>query len=107
MKTQAALDDGLDCLDDEDFGDYDALNDETFGSEAVAGDWEQDHEKLSQITESNRSKLKNDSNQVSRIRDVYNFIKIESYIVFVLFYYYLWQYTNFTPSDSTQCSLTV
>lgn len=34
--------------------EYDALNDETFGSEATIGDWEQDHEKLAEITESSR-----------------------------------------------------
>lgn len=59
------MDDGLDCLDDEDFeeNNYDALNDETFGS-AISEDWEQDHEKLSQITESNRTRLRNDNNKV-------------------------------------------
>lgn len=30
------------------------MNDETFGSEATIGDWEKDHEKLAEITESNR-----------------------------------------------------
>ncbi|XP_014228335.1 protein PAT1 homolog 1 [Trichogramma pretiosum] len=56
----AGVDDQSDCfLDDEDLGeDYDALNDETFGSEATGGDWEQAHEKLAQITESNRTKNK-------------------------------------------------
>ncbi len=39
---------------------YNALNDETFGS-AISEDWEQDHEKLSQITESNRTRLRNDN----------------------------------------------
>lgn len=34
--------------------EYDALNDETFGADATGGDWEQDHEKLAQITESCR-----------------------------------------------------
>ncbi|KAG7201506.1 hypothetical protein KM043_004259 [Ampulex compressa] len=34
--------------------EYDALNDETFGSEATNDDWEQNHEKLAQITESSR-----------------------------------------------------
>lgn len=44
-------------MDDEEYGEeekYDALNDETFGSEATMGDWEQDHEKLAEITESTR-----------------------------------------------------
>lgn len=63
---QAALDDGLDCLDDEDVdGNYDALNDETFGSEANTGDWERDHEKLAQITESSRPRHRNDNSKVS------------------------------------------
>lgn len=67
MFLQAGIDDRLDCLDDEDFGeDYDALNDETFGSEATAGDWEQDHEKLAQITESTRPRNnKSDDSKVS------------------------------------------
>lgn len=30
------------------------MNDETFGSEATIGDWEKDHEKLSEIAESSR-----------------------------------------------------
>lgn len=34
--------------------EYDALNDETFGPDAAIGDWEEDHEKLAEITESNR-----------------------------------------------------
>lgn len=34
--------------------EYDALNDETFGPDATIGDWEEDHEKLAKITESNR-----------------------------------------------------
>ncbi|XP_034941838.1 protein PAT1 homolog 1 [Chelonus insularis] len=53
----SGLDDAIDCpLDGDEIEDeeYDALNDETFGSEAIAGDWEQDHEKLAQITESKR-----------------------------------------------------
>ena len=61
---QGGLDDGLDSLEDDDFGEeenYDALNDETFGSEANNGDWEQVHEKLAQITESSRPH--NQSNQ--------------------------------------------
>ncbi|XP_014279200.3 protein PAT1 homolog 1 [Halyomorpha halys] len=46
------LDEGIISDDDE---DYDALNDETFGGDAVlAGDWEQDHEKLAEITELSR-----------------------------------------------------
>lgn len=48
----------LDCLlEEDDIGEeeeYDALNDETFGSEANIGDWEKDHEKLSEIAESSR-----------------------------------------------------
>ncbi|XP_076630988.1 protein associated with topo II related - 1 [Colletes latitarsis] len=54
----SGLEDGLDCpLEEEDVGEeeeYDALNDETFGSEATIGDWEKDHEKLAEITESSR-----------------------------------------------------
>ncbi|BES88064.1 Topoisomerase II-associated protein PAT1 [Nesidiocoris tenuis] len=38
----------------EDEEDYDALNDETFGDSAPAGDWEQDHEKLAELTELRR-----------------------------------------------------
>ncbi|XP_014207366.1 protein PAT1 homolog 1 [Copidosoma floridanum] len=68
----AGLDDGLDYPDDEDFQEenYDALNDETFGSDAGPGDWEEDHEKLAQITESNRSRLKNDSSKSESEIDV-------------------------------------
>lgn len=54
------LEDDLECLDDEDFEEvkYDALNDETFGSESLTeGDWEQDHEKYAEITESTRPRL--------------------------------------------------
>ncbi|XP_066587541.1 protein PAT1 homolog 1 isoform X2 [Prorops nasuta] len=50
--------DGLDCPLEDDVTEeeeYDALNNETFGSEATIGDWEQDHEKLAQITESSRA----------------------------------------------------
>lgn len=58
------MDDGFDSsLEDEEYGDedkYDALNDETFGSDAIAEDWEQDHEKLAQITESSRVQNKNE-----------------------------------------------
>lgn len=43
---------GEDELEEE---EYDALNDETFGPDAAIGDWEEDHEKLAEITESNRS----------------------------------------------------
>ncbi|XP_031777208.1 protein PAT1 homolog 1 isoform X1 [Nasonia vitripennis] len=71
----AGLDDGLDCLDDEEYGEennYDALNDETFGSEATAGDWEQDHEKLAQITESSRPRLQNDYSKSESEIDVEN-----------------------------------
>lgn len=42
---------GEDELEEE---EYDALNDETFGPDAAIGDWEEDHEKLAEITESNR-----------------------------------------------------
>lgn len=53
------LDDGIDCpIEEEEIveeeEEYDALNDETFGSEATAGDWERDHEKLAHITETGR-----------------------------------------------------
>lgn len=44
-------------MEEDDIGEeeeYDALNDETFGSEATIGDWEKDHEKLAEITESSR-----------------------------------------------------
>lgn len=67
---QAGLDDGLDSLDDEEYGEennYDALNDETFGAEANAGDWEKDHEKFSQITESSRPRLRNETSKVGII----------------------------------------
>ncbi|XP_033221834.1 protein PAT1 homolog 1 isoform X2 [Belonocnema kinseyi] len=61
-----ALGDGLyGPLEDEEFGEeekYDAFNDETFGSEAPDGDWEQDHEKLAQITESARPSHQNSAN---------------------------------------------
>ncbi|XP_058802464.1 protein PAT1 homolog 1 [Phymastichus coffea] len=67
----AALDDGLDCLEDEDLEEnYDALNDETFGSEANTGDWEQDHEKLAQITESSRPRYRNDNSKSESEIDV-------------------------------------
>ncbi|XP_033314154.1 protein PAT1 homolog 1 isoform X1 [Bombus bifarius] len=53
-----SLEDGLGCpFEEDDLGEeeeYDALNDETFGSEATIGDWEKDHEKLAEITESSR-----------------------------------------------------
>lgn len=52
-------------LEDEEFGEeekYDAFNDETFGSEAPDGDWERDHEKLAQITESSRPSHQNSAN---------------------------------------------
>lgn len=56
--ANSGLEDGLDCPPEEDdLGEeeeYDALNDETFGSEAIIGDWEKDHEKLAEITESSR-----------------------------------------------------
>lgn len=41
-------------LDEEEEEEYDALNDETFGTDAVEGDWEEDHEKLAEITEQSR-----------------------------------------------------
>ncbi|XP_053993140.1 protein PAT1 homolog 1 [Hylaeus anthracinus] len=56
--ANSSSEDGLDCpLEEDDIGEeeeYDALNDETFGSEATIGDWEKDHEKLAEITESSR-----------------------------------------------------
>ncbi|XP_003707961.1 protein associated with topo II related - 1 isoform X1 [Megachile rotundata] len=55
--ANSSLEDGLDYPLDDDIGEeeeYDALNDETFGSEATIGDWEKDHEKLAEITESSR-----------------------------------------------------
>ncbi|XP_046835355.1 protein PAT1 homolog 1 [Vespa crabro] len=64
------IEDGLDCpLEEDDFGEeeYDALNDETFGSEATIGDWEKDHEKLAEITESSRSQHKNASDKKNGI----------------------------------------
>uniref|UniRef100_T1IBP9 Uncharacterized protein n=1 Tax=Rhodnius prolixus TaxID=13249 RepID=T1IBP9_RHOPR len=53
-----ALDDGL--LSEEDEEDYDALNDETFGESVITGDWEEDHEKLVEITEQSRHGLINE-----------------------------------------------
>ncbi|CAD1479095.1 unnamed protein product, partial [Heterotrigona itama] len=56
--SNSGLEDGLECpFEEDDLGEeeeYDALNDETFGSEATIGDWEKDHEKLAEITESSR-----------------------------------------------------
>ncbi|XP_015586789.1 protein PAT1 homolog 1 isoform X2 [Cephus cinctus] len=56
--TGSGLEDAIDGPpEEEDLGEeeeYDALNDETFGSDAAIGDWEQDHEKLAQLTESKR-----------------------------------------------------
>lgn len=46
--------------------EYDALNDETFGPDAAIGDWEEDHEKLAEITESNR--LHNQSATSKKVR---------------------------------------
>ncbi|GLG92990.1 PAT1-like protein 1 [Gryllus bimaculatus] len=43
-------------LDEEEEEEYDALNDETFGTDAVEGDWEEDHEKLAEITEQSRAR---------------------------------------------------
>lgn len=64
--NKQGLEDALnEPLDDDELGEeeeYDALNDETFGSEATMGDWEQDHEKLSQITESTRPYHQNATN---------------------------------------------
>lgn len=74
---QAGLDDGLDSLDDEDYGEennYDALNDETFGAEASADDWEQNHEKLARITESSRPRLRNESGKVGGTRSSVSFL---------------------------------
>ncbi|KAG8234232.1 hypothetical protein J437_LFUL007737 [Ladona fulva] len=50
---------------DEEF--YDALNEETFGTDAV-GDWEEDHEKLAEITELARVR----SNSYNGIEEKYN-----------------------------------
>ncbi|XP_063986492.1 protein PAT1 homolog 1 [Diachasmimorpha longicaudata] len=54
----SGFDSAIDCpQDDDEVGEedeYDALNEETFGEDATDGDWEQDHEKLAQITESTR-----------------------------------------------------
>ncbi|XP_043286621.1 protein PAT1 homolog 1 isoform X2 [Venturia canescens] len=66
------LDDGIDCpIEEEEIAEeeeeYDALNDETFGSEATAGDWERDHEKLAQITESGRLQHHNTSDSKNGI----------------------------------------
>ncbi|OAD52289.1 Protein PAT1 like protein 1, partial [Eufriesea mexicana] len=59
--------DGLECpIEEDDLGEeeeYDALNDETFGSEANIGDWEENHEKLAEITESNRFHHQNTSSK--------------------------------------------
>lgn len=41
-------------MEEDEEEEYDALNDETFGPDAAIGDWEEDHEKLAEITESNR-----------------------------------------------------
>lgn len=60
------LEDGLDCPLEEDEleeEEYDALNDETFGPDATIGDWEEDHEKLAEITESNRPHNQNATNK--------------------------------------------
>lgn len=58
VANTSSLEEVLDCLlEEDDIGEeeeYDALNDETFGSEANIGDWEKDHEKLSEIAESSR-----------------------------------------------------
>jgi len=43
--------------------EYDALNDETFGPDATISDWEKDHEKLAEITESNRPHNQNTTNK--------------------------------------------
>lgn len=60
------LEDGLDGpLEEDEFEEeeYDALNDETFGPDANIGDWEEDHEKLAEITESNRPHNQNATNK--------------------------------------------
>ncbi|XP_029168553.1 LOW QUALITY PROTEIN: protein PAT1 homolog 1 [Nylanderia fulva] len=60
------LEDGLDCpLEEEELEEeeYDALNDETFGPDATIGDGEEDHEKLAEITESNRPHNQNATNK--------------------------------------------
>lgn len=59
----------MDCPleeDQDDLGEeeeYDALNDETFGPDATIGDWEKDHEKLAEITESSRLHNQNATNK--------------------------------------------
>lgn len=69
------MEDGIDCpLEEEELveeeDEYDALNDETFGSEATAGDWEQDHEKLAQITELTRPHHQSASGKVCFLRNI-------------------------------------
>lgn len=68
-------------MEEDDFGEeeYDALNDETFGSEATIGDWEKDHEKLAEITESSRSQHKNASDKKVIIITSY-LLKLKHYI---------------------------
>ncbi|XP_043528414.1 protein PAT1 homolog 1 [Frieseomelitta varia] len=66
--ANSGLEDGLECpFEEDDLGEeeeYDALNDETFGSEATIGDWEKDHEKLAEITESSRHQGTSDKKNV-------------------------------------------
>lgn len=53
-------------MEEDDIGEeeeYDALNDETFGPDATIGDWEKDHEKLAEITESSRPHNQNATNK--------------------------------------------
>ncbi|XP_071441104.1 protein PAT1 homolog 1 [Hetaerina americana] len=64
--TPDDLNDETEDGQDEEF--YDALNEETFGTDAVEGDWEQDHEKLAEITESARVR----SNSYNGAGDRYN-----------------------------------
>nr|XP_033328888.1 protein PAT1 homolog 1-like isoform X2 [Megalopta genalis] len=64
LLANSNLEDGLyGPLEDDDFREeeYDAFNNETFGSDAAIGDWEKDHEKLSEIAESSRSRPKNEN----------------------------------------------
>ncbi|XP_076178283.1 protein associated with topo II related - 1 isoform X2 [Ptiloglossa arizonensis] len=69
--ANSSLDDGLDCLlEEDDIGEeeeYDALNDQTFGSEATIGDWEKDHEKLAEITESSRPQHQTTSDKKNEV----------------------------------------
>lgn len=53
------------------------MNDETFGPDAAIGDWEEDHEKLAEITESNRPHNQTATNKkVCCPRCCFNFYKV-------------------------------